>query len=161
MAREIERRFLVHREKLPPLGAGRRFVQGYLSEKPHTRFRVEGNHVTLAVKEWVSAGERLEFEFPRGDMPTDEIERLMGLALWPPLVKTRHEVPRDGLTWEIDFYEGRNAGLVTAEVELPAIDHPIDFPDWVDRNAEITSDARYANISLTKQPYGEWDSEWR
>lgn len=159
MAKEIERRFLVHLDSLPDLGSGRRLVQGYLAERPHTRFRIEGNEVTLCVKEFLSEGERLEFEFPRSGMTAEEIEDLRRMALWPPLVKTRYDLPHGDLVWEVDVYEGRNAGLVTAEVELPSMEHAIAFPAWVDTDSEITTDHRYANIALTQRPYSEWSHE--
>ncbi len=62
------------------------------------------------------------------------------------IAKTRHDVPHDGLLWEVDVFEGPLAGLVIAEVELPCPDHSVGLPSWVGR--EITDDARYANAVL-------------
>jgi len=156
MPREIERRFLVHADRLPELGGGCRLVQGYLCAQPQIRFRIQDGQVTLAIKQWISPGQRVEIEFPRDDMRPEDIEALVRMALWPPLVKTRHRITHGGLVWEMDVYAERNLGLITAEVELPEIAHPIDFPPWVDSSAEITEDARYANIALTRHPYAEW-----
>jgi CYTH domain-containing protein len=156
MAIEIERKFLAIPERLPPLGAGERFVQGYLSDAPEVRFRIAGRRVVLGVKKPLGPGHRIELEFPREDLAESEKGDLCALALWPPLVKVRHRLPHAGLVWEVDVYEGTNAGLVTVEVEIPALDHPIEFPAWVDAEREITSDPAYANISLTRRPYGTW-----
>ena len=68
------------------------------------------------------------------------------LCVGRSLAKTRHEVPLDGLVWEVDVFEGALAGLVIAEVELPDAAHALRIPDWAGR--EITADARYANAVL-------------
>ena len=159
MAMEIERKFLVRKERLPALEAGERFVQGYLCNDPEVRFRIVGRRVVLCVKKRLSARQRIEVEFPREDVSAKEIGALRELALWPPLVKVRHRVPFGGLVWEVDVYEEANAGLVTAEVEIPALDHPIDFPPWIDSANEVTGSKLYANISLTKRPYGTWEKD--
>lgn len=157
MAIEIERKFLAHADRLPPLGAGERFVQGYLSADPEVRFRIVGQRVILCVKKPLGPGHRIELEFPRDDLTETEKSDLCALALWPPLVKVRHRLPHARLVWEVDVYKEANAGLVTAEVEIPAADHPIDFPPWVDSAREITVDPTYANIHLTRRPYGTWE----
>ena len=62
---------------------------------------------------------------------------------------------RDGLRrrgWEVDVFEGRNAGLIIAEVELAYPDQPVALPAWVGR--EITTDERYGNSTLAAQPAG-------
>jgi CYTH domain-containing protein len=65
------------------------------------------------------------------------------------VVKTRYLVPLDdGLTAEVDVYDGPLDGLVTAEVEF-ASEHDSEAfaaPDWLGR--EVTGDARYANRAL-------------
>ncbi len=78
------------------------------------------------------------------------------MALWPPLTKTRYCVPFENLMWEIDVYGDENEGLITADVEIPAPDHPIVFPDWVNVDSEITGDQRYANVNLTRRPFKRW-----
>jgi adenylate cyclase len=156
MAVEIERKFLIDAEKLPPLHGGVRIVQGYLSEHPHVRFRFAEDRVIIAIKRFRSAGERFEMEFHRDDATEEERAELVAMALYPPLAKTRYRIPLGGRVWEVDVYAGANAGLVTAEIELPALDTPIEFPDWTSPDREITHDSRYANIALTKSPFSEW-----
>ena len=153
MAHEIERKFLVLSDRLPPLPQGRRLVQGYLSEHPQVRFRViDGESVVITVKKTLEARHRLEFEFRRDDMNKAEIDDLSSLALWPPLTKVRHRLIHEGLLWEVDVYEGENAGLITADVELPSPDYSIEFPQWIDSEGEITGHKRYSNLGLTRQP---------
>jgi adenylate cyclase len=159
MGIEIERKFLVHRNRLPELRGGERIVQGYLSLDPQVRLRViDDRRVVITVKTHLSPEERIEFEFERDDMTAAEIDSLTRLTRESQLVKMRYRVPHADLVWEIDVYEGENAGLTVADVELPSLDHPIEFPDWVDRERDVTRDPRYANINLTRKPYGQWES---
>jgi adenylate cyclase len=167
---ELERKFLVRPDRLPQLTDGERLIQGYMSEEPQIRFRItssreasrgsgeasRGSRVVIAIKKFLETGRRLEFEFARDNVSPEEIGDLQTLALWPPLVKTRYRVPHAGFVWEIDVYDGVNQGLVTCEVEVPSLDHPLDFPDWVDPAGEITGDMRYSNIELTRKPFREW-----
>ena len=58
------------------------------------------------------------------------------------------------MTWEIDVFNGRNSGLVMAEIELSHPDQQIELPDWV--GAEVTFDQRYGNSSLSNRPISTW-----
>ena len=63
--------------------------------------------------------------------------------------KARHEIPLgDGLTAELDVYDGAHDGLLTVEIEFPSLAASEAFapPPWIGR--EVTGDARYANQSL-------------
>ena len=167
---ELERKFLVRPDRLPQLTDGERLIQGYMSEEPQIRFRITSSReaaggsgeaaglsrVVIAIKKFLETGRRLEFEFARDNVSPEEIRDLQTLALWPPLVKTRYRVPHAGFVWEIDVYDGVNQGLVTCEVEVPSLDHPLDLPDWVDPAGEITGDMRYSNIELTRKPFRDW-----
>ncbi|MBN1517317.1 adenylate cyclase [Candidatus Sumerlaeota bacterium] len=161
MPMEIERKFHVHRERLPRLDGGERYIQGYLQEDPQIRFRViDGQTVVLCVKKFFAPGERFEFEAVRESALPDDIEMLCRLALWAPVIKTRHKfIGSDGFIWELDVYEGKNNGLITAEVETPSMDNPIQLPAWIDVEREITQDSRYANLNLSRHPYSEWSEE--
>ena len=165
MPLELERKFLVHQNRLPDLAAlpRERLIQGYLSQDPQIRFRITdsgagaaGSRVVIAIKKFLETGKRMEFEFARDHVSPEEIRDLQTLALWPPLVKTRYRVPHAGFVWEIDVYDGVNQSLITCEVEVPSLDHPLDLPDWVNPNGEITGDMRYSNIELTRKPFRDW-----
>lgn len=153
MAVEIERKFLVHPDRLPPLKDGRKMIQGYLSESPSVRFRIVGNVLQLTVKEYQAAGRRFELETPVMEITEQESGKLQELAVCPPIVKVRYVIPFAGLPWEVDVYQAKNSGLITAEVELPRPDYPIVFPDWVDPDAEITFNSEYSNLNLGRNPF--------
>jgi len=54
----------------------------------------------------------------------------------------------------VDVFEGENAGLVIAEIELTNENQNISLPPWA--GAEVTDDPRYYNSSLTAHPYCRW-----
>ena len=150
MAIEIERKFLVTGDAwnagAPP---GVRIRQGYLcSDKERTvRVRTAGDQAWLTVKGLTRGSSRPEFEYP---VPLRDGEQMLEMCERPLLEKTRHRVAHGGLTWEVDVFEGDNAGLVLAEVELERADQPVDLPPWA--GLEVTDDARYYNVNLAKLP---------
>lgn len=157
MGLEIERKFLVHHNLLPELKEGERMIQGYLSEKPSVRFRISNGVMVLAVKEYSPGGRRFELVTPGKAISREEVEKLQDLAISAPISKVRYKIQDDqGLVWEIDVYEGENKGLITVDVELPEIDHPIFFPCWVNSENEITTDQRYSNLNLGRLPFSQW-----
>jgi adenylate cyclase len=146
MGIEIERRYLVQGDAWRAgVTATRRLRQGYLAREDGVSVRVRLGGATAKLTIKGPAGlVRPEFEYA---IPlADAEEMLAALCAGRSLVKTRHEVPLDGLVWEVDVFEGPLAGLVIAEVELPAPDHPVHLPAWLGR--EITGDPRYANAAL-------------
>ena len=72
----------------------------------------------------------------------------------PLIEKTRYRIDYQGLVWEIDEFEGENAGLVIAEVELESVDQEIAFPAWIGQ--EVTTEPRYYNASLIANPFSRW-----
>lgn len=146
MGIEIERRFLVTGEawRAGVTGA-QRMRQGYLAREDGVavRLRVVGDAARLTIK-GPGGLSRPEFEYA---VPLADAEEMLGtLCRGRSIAKTRHDVPHDGLVWEVDVFEGPLAGLVIAEVEIPSPDHPVGRPPWAGR--EITGDARYANAAL-------------
>ena len=146
MGFEIERRFLVSGPAWRDAATRtRRLVQGYLAREDGVavRLRLIEDRARLTIK-GPGGLVRPEFEY---DIPHDEAAAMLdALCAGRRIAKTRHDVPHDGLLWEVDVFEGPLAGLVIAEVELPAADHPLALPSWAGR--EITGDARYANAVL-------------
>jgi adenylate cyclase len=55
---------------------------------------------------------------------------------------------------QVDVFEGANAGLIVAEIELGAEDEAFEKPDWAGR--EVSDDPRYYNMNLAKHPYSTW-----
>ncbi|UTH75783.1 CYTH domain-containing protein [Chromobacterium sp. IIBBL 290-4] len=153
MALEIERRFVVSGDAWRGLAPGVQYRQGYLSvEKERTvRVRVVGEQAWLTLKGNISEISRHEFEYP---IPLADAQTIMA-NMCPMLVdKLRHRIEYAGFVWEVDEFFGDNAGLVLAEIELPAEDTPFDKPAWV--GEEVTLDGRYTNAYLSKQPYRSW-----
>lgn len=146
MGIEIERRFLVHGDAWRnETTATRRLRQGYLAREDGVavRLRVVGDTARLTIK---GPGGMARPEYEYAVPVADAEEMLRTLCDGRSIAKTRHEVPHEGLTWEIDVFEGPLAGLVIAEIELPSTDHSVGLPAWIGR--EITGDARYANAVL-------------
>ncbi|MFA7457199.1 MAG: CYTH domain-containing protein [Micavibrio sp.] len=149
MAQEIEDRFLL--PALPALDVpALPIVQGYLSSHPEktVRIRRAGDKAWLTVKGPKANGAGDEFEYA---IPLDDALRMLGLCGEEnTLSKDRYvwKNPDDGHIWEIDNFTGRHAGLVIAELELPAQGTPYKKPAWIETGVDITDDFRFANAAL-------------
>jgi adenylate cyclase len=154
MGIEIERKFLVVGKDWKDGADGRRLRQGYLSlDKERTvRVRVAGEAAWLTVKGPTTGFARREFEY--AIPPADAHQLLDGLCLRPIIEKTRYELRHAGHRWEVDEFEGANAGLVVAEIELERPDEPFARPPWLGR--EVSDDPRYFNASLVRHPFRDW-----
>lgn len=162
MPLEIERKFLVTGD------AWRHHVQrsvemrqGYLAGeggRASVRVRLEGDVAKLNIKAAVVGSARAEYEY---DMPADECREILATLCVGRVEKTRHYVPargaHEGATWEIDEFCGDNAGLVVAEIELPAADAAFERPSWLGR--ELTDERRYYNHALALRPYAAWTAD--
>lgn len=158
MAKEIEKKFLVNRDKLPQLKDGQYFVQAYLSLDPHIRIRIIDDSVTVTIKNLHEVKSiRDEWEF-NNKMTKPEIDELLKLAINKPIEKIRYVVKVSDLIWEIDVYQGNNNGLITAELELKDINQKINYPDWIIKEKEITNDPLYFNVNLGNKPYKDWNN---
>ena len=149
MAEEIERKFLVTSDSWKALAESSSLLrQGYLSSNAKATVRVrtwDEEVAKLTLKGAVRGMTRAEYEY---DIPIDDARKMLEMAEPHVLEKRRHLVPFGGLTWEIDVFEGRHAGLVIAEVELDSEDQHVELPDWVGK--EVTDDNRYYNASLSR-----------
>jgi len=154
MGKEIERKYLVKRDAWTPAGAGTHFKQGYLNSQKErvVRVRIEGDTAKLTIKGVTTGVTRSEFEYP---LPADDAGILLDQLCEKPLIdKHRHVEQHGGHTWEIDVFHGDNEGLVVAEVELASEDAKPELPAWA--GAEVSSDPRYFNSNLLKNPYKNW-----
>ena len=160
MPMEIERKFLVSDDAWRAEAARATVMrQGYLAElggRASVRVRVEGEAAKLNIKAAVLGAARAEYEY---DIPLAEAEEMLANLCSSPVLKTRHYVERDGLTWEIDVFEGDNAGLVVAEVELDSEGQKFARPAWIGR--EVTAEKRYYNHALAQHPYRQWGAAER
>jgi CYTH domain-containing protein len=148
---EIERKFVLpavpaELEQVP----GEHIQQGYVAiadDGVEVRVRRRGDTTTLTIKS--GPGEiRVEEEL---SIDERRFEALWALTEDRRLSKTRHLVPLGDLTAEVDVYDDRLAGLITAEVEFPSPEDSARFvaPEWLGR--EVTNDSRYANQSLARR----------
>lgn len=152
MAAEIERKFLVVGTAWRQ-GEGTRISQGYLNcDKERTvRVRVAGEKAYLTVKGVSRGATRAEFEY---EIPVADAEQLLKLCDGPLIEKVRRVVVHEGSKWEVDEFEGENAGLVVAELELESEEQEFSRPPWAGQ--EVTEDPRYFNSSLAAKPYRAW-----
>ncbi len=155
MATEIERKFLVVDDSWrASVRKQVYFRQGYLagSETASVRVRVADSRGDLNIKSMTLGVTRREFEY---EIPLAEAQEMLdNLCVGPLIEKTRYFVDYGGHTWEVDVFEGDNAGLVVAELELESEDEPYERPPWL--GEEVSHDERYYNVCLVKHPYKEW-----
>lgn len=147
---EIERKFLVNLDLLPPLPRQQSFdiLQGYLSLQPTVRVRTreydgEGRMGWITVK-GPGGLVRAEYEY---EIPYDHALSMLTLCLGH-VSKTRYEVQVGDHLWEVDRYHGNLQGLWTAEVELKSPDEEFERPAWIGR--EVTEDSAYTNVMLSQ-----------
>lgn len=147
MAKEIERKFLVRSEAWKAQAASSAsLLQAYIAigEDRNVRVRIkDGQTATLTIKLGRNALVRDEFEY---EIPVADAEELVGAAIGTVIEKTRHKVPLEGKTFEIDVYQGFYAGLVVAELELAHEDDRVPQADWLGQ--DVTGDERYSNMML-------------
>ncbi|WAJ30473.1 CYTH domain-containing protein [Antarcticirhabdus aurantiaca] len=150
MGIEIERKFRIvddqWRQKVED-DDGRRIRQFYLAVRDGFSLRVrildEARAVmTLKTGAGLSRG---EYEY---EIPLDEARELEASRIGRTVEKRRYRVDlgADGLVVEVDVFEGALAPLVLAEIELPAVDHAVELPDWL--GPEVTGEGAYSNSSL-------------
>ena len=110
---------------------------------------------TIAVKSPPVSSERYELEVELDpDVAVQILRRSERLVL-----KTRYSIWYGEDGWEFDVFEGKNRGLIIAECERlgPVVD--LDVPDFC--ATELTGDLRFTNDYLSKEPWSQWDSQYK
>ncbi|MFM9942963.1 MAG: CYTH domain-containing protein [Hyphomicrobiaceae bacterium] len=155
MALEIERKFRVVGDGWRAASSERRQIQqAYLTTggRVSVRVRIIGrDKATLTLKTIAAGISRHEFEYA---IPVSDAEQLFAHRDGAIVAKTRHIVQLGQLTWEVDVFEGANAGLVIAEVELASVEQEIQRPAWL--GEEVTKDRRFYNADLARHPFSSW-----
>ena len=160
MALEIERRFLV---------SGQAWQQHVSwSAALHQGYLVSGAAgLTLRVRRDGQDGAWLTLKFPAGGIARQEFEYAIPAADAAALLqqcpeslsKQRHGLDLPGGDWVLDVFEGGNAPLVIAEVELEQADQSLAIPEWC--ALEITGDGRFSNAALARRSFAAWSPEER
>ena len=165
MAIEIERKFLVSGDGWRAAAErSEAMAQGYLNQVDglaggdlaSVRVRLEGPRAALNIKSCEPGRSRQEFEYP---LPVEDARALLALCTGGRVEKRRHYVRHGAHLWEVDEFEGDNAGLVVAEIELASADEAFARPDWI--GAEVTDAPRYYNLALATRPYAQWSQAER
>lgn len=155
MGIEVERKFLVLNDDWRH-GATHsiHLRQGYLNHEKtcSIRVRTSADRAWLNIKGATIGAQRQEFEY---EIPLEDANTLLDTLSRKPLIeKTRHFVKVGAHLWEVDVFEGDNAGLVVAEIELEQADEAFEKPSWA--GEEVTHDIRYYNTRLAQKPYKDW-----
>jgi adenylate cyclase len=153
MAIEIERKYLVKGTEWRGLAEPIQYVQGYLlvDEQRTVRVRITGNSGFLTIKGKSLGMGRKEFEY---QIPLEDARELLQLSITSLIEKKRSSIEWEGKFWEVDEFEGKNRGLILAEIELKSEDEIFAIPPWI--GEEVTDDIRYYNFYLSQNPYTEW-----
>lgn len=159
MAQEIERKFRVMGEFRHLAHKSIHMVQGYIASGRRTvRVRISDDKAWLTIKGPSTNGGLTRYEWER-EISLKEALELIQLSEGATIEKRRHIVEYKGHTFEVDEFEGENAGLIIAEVELQSEDEEFEHPEWLGR--EVTGIKRYYNSHLRAHPYREWSDEER
>lgn len=173
---EIERKFLVLNEDYKQLATSKyTIIQGYICKDAGRTVRVrirtndDGSSVAfLTIKSKPNAMGFSRFEWEKEIDPSDA-KQLIHLCLPGVIEKTRwlipaftpytlHSTPSSTppspianppsphLTWEVDEFHGRLAGLVIAELELESEDQAFEKLSFV--GEEVTGNPRYYNANM-------------
>ncbi len=160
MGLEIERRFLVKGDGWKKNSIkSENLEQGYLiiNKKDWTvRVRVSSEE-----KAWITLKSPLdgiishEFEY---QIPKEDANSLLALANYR-IEKIRYQLDLTHGNWIVDCFEGENAPLIIAEVELVNANLEIEKPDWCGQ--EITENKELSNAALAKTPISRWTTSNR
>jgi adenylate cyclase len=167
MAKEIERKFTVHLDKIKTvLQESEELGPVMDGEEPHSRvdriFRLRQYYIVatkelairlrlegkwgpeiLTIKSGTNPMVMDEFEFP---LPYGTYHARMSEMVGVEIDKIRHLINFDGRTWELDVFKGDLEGLIVAEIECYDAAEITNLPEWV--KEDVTFDSRYKNAVL-------------
>ena len=154
--REVERKFLVRSGAYKDEATTHYLIQqGFLNTDPErtVRIRIKDGLGKITIKGISDAMgvSRSEWEY---DIPGEDARKMLELCEGEVIVKRRYLVPVGKHLFEVDVFEGNNAGLVVAEVELESPEEPFEKPSWLGQ--EVTGDPKYYNAQLSRVNYREW-----
>ncbi|MCK0147957.1 CYTH domain-containing protein [Arenibacter sp. F26102] len=153
---EIERKFLVKSEDFKSDAIkNERIVQGFLNTDPlrTVRVRIKGDKGYMTVKGKGSRSGTTRFEWEK-EISVKEAEALIKLSEPGVIDKLRYYIEVGNHIFEVDEFFGDNSGLIVAEIELEHEDEDFLKPQWL--GDEVTSDIKYYNSQLSKNPFKTW-----
>ena len=145
---EIERKFLIKEIPFELTGfKKRRIEQAYLCTEPTVRVRRDNDDYYLTYK---SKGfiVREEYNLP---LTAEAYQHLLAKADGIVITKTRYEIPeKNGLTIELDIFEGHYRGLILAEVEFESEEDALSYipPEWF--GEDVSRLKEYCNSYLAR-----------
>lgn len=152
MAVEIERKFLVDKEKWNALAKpqSKAIRQGYITTEPEKtiRVRITGDEAYLTIKGKTTGFSRTEIEC---SIPVATATEMLQYFSISEIDKERYYMPHGQHMWEVDVFHGKNEGLIIAEIELENETAAFEKPDWI--AGEVTHDQRYYNSHLSLNPF--------
>ena len=155
MGIEIERKFLVHKDKWDSLTKPKKdfYRQGYLFSDSNKTIRVRQTNDKgyITIKGLVIGLSRPEFEY---EIPKAEAEELLNKFSVSELIKVRYKILFKNKIWEVDEFLGDNLGLIVAEIELEHENEQFEMPDWIAN--EVTGINKYYNSILAIFPFSKW-----
>ena len=157
---EIERKFLVLNEDYKQLSTDHYTIQqGYISKDPDRTVRIRirtladgraSAFLTIKSKPNEMGFSRFEWE---KEVDLADAKQLLELCLPGVIEKTRWIIPATQplnnatqLTWEVDEFLGRLAGMTIAELELQSEQQTFTKPHFV--GEEVTGNPRYYNANM-------------
>ncbi|MBQ6454910.1 MAG: hypothetical protein IJJ32_02310 [Eggerthellaceae bacterium] len=164
MALEIERKWLIDKDKLPfSLDAAERhhIVQSYLSFSPQVRLRaIDDAWFVMTIKgKSKDADSPLVREEREFALSREAYLELRAKTEGRTIAKVRYIVPESDVDakasdtariFEIDVFEGDYAGLAMAEMEFATIDEAESYPmpSWA--LLDVSEDMRFRNVAMAQ-----------
>lgn len=153
---EIEKKYLV--KKLPenletyPFN---QLEQCYLCVDPVVRIRRRDDAYILTYKSRLGLDQNQdnlcvahEFE---GPLTREAYESLKEKREGEPVTKTRYKIPYGKYTIELDVFEGRQKGVILAEVEFETVEEANSFVPPVWFGEDVSGDYHYRNNYMATQ----------
>ena len=152
--KEIERKWLIRKEDIPFDLEGyphSSIKQSYISFMPAIRLRcIDDQSYVLCVKSKQAKGSLARDEYET-EISREQYESLLAKIDGCIIEKTRYFVPTEnGLTMEIDVFEGALEGLCYMEIEFPSEEAASTYvtPSWAIK--DVSHDHRYKNTALAQ-----------
>ncbi|MGM0558078.1 MAG: CYTH domain-containing protein [Myxococcota bacterium] len=158
MKTEIERKFIVSDDGWRDEATHSEHMrQGYFArgDDSTVRVRLVDGQGVFTIKGPTYGITRAEYEY---EIPAQDAREMLDIFCeGRQLEKTRYHLEHGDFLWVVDEFEGDNAPLILAEIELERPDQPFDVPSWVDD--EVSRDRRYTNGYLAQNPYSTWETD--